>query len=526
MKRMQNLAAYRHLLGVLLSLTLNGISAVAPAQGQTVDRPAADVTTSSARHALIIGIGHYADSSVAPLPGVAHDRVSATQMAAAMHIPANNIRYLQDADATGDAIRQAIADLTTRVNDGDKVFIHYSGHGTRYLDPDSGGCVEALLAHDGGAKGTLSNREMADLLAGITRKTDKLFVMYDACHSGGVVDLAPISRKRSLSADSGGANTLRPKSASISDACARPANIRTRSLLSASQDNGGLPQDIIHVSASRANEISFDDEARGGLATQFMRDCMLGEAVDLDSSGGISMEEIRACAQAKLDKRMEGDSLFHAHHLVVNGNANFVPAWFGHANESVPALGPTAAPAIAPVASVEQALQLVMDQRDAKRVVEVRPSSHALKIGKDYLQFSVTSQRAGYVYVVSAATDNASVYVLFPNALDSNNRIEAGEPLSLPRPKWRIKAAGPQGKNHILVVVADSPKDLGRLQSTPVGPFMASLNDAQGRANLGALMTSVRSEAAGGCDQSEPKRTNSTCSEAFGAALFTVEEAP
>ena len=81
------------------------------------------------RHALIIGVSRYADAKVAPLPGVRIDRQSATQMAQAMQVPAGNITYLQDEQATGDAIRKALRDLTERVQDGDRVFIHYSGHG-------------------------------------------------------------------------------------------------------------------------------------------------------------------------------------------------------------------------------------------------------------------------------------------------------------------------------------------------------------------------------------------------------------
>jgi hypothetical protein len=179
-----------------------------------------------------------------------------------------------------------------------------------------------------------------------------------------------------------------------------------------------------------------------------------------------------------------------------------------------------------PVARSEQALRQVFDQRDAKRKVEVRSTDKPMKIGVDYLQFSVTAKRAGYVYVVSAATDSDSVYVLFPNALDSNNRIEAGASLSLPRAAWRIKAAGPAGKNHLLVVVSDAPKDLASLKATTVGPFMASLNDAQGRAALGALMTSARKDVLAQCQRLAARSSNPLCSEAYGAALFTVEEAP
>ena len=124
----------------------------------------------SNRHALIIGVSLYADKDTPPLPGARIDRESATQMASAMQVPASNITYLQDSQATGANIRKALGDLNQRVQSGDRVFVHYSGHGTRYNDPTSGGCIEALLAYDGGISGTLTNREMSELLKPITAK--------------------------------------------------------------------------------------------------------------------------------------------------------------------------------------------------------------------------------------------------------------------------------------------------------------------------------------------------------------------
>src|SRR5450830_152732 len=222
------------------------------------------------RHALIIGISRYADPATPSLPGARLDKESATQMAQAMQVPLSNIRYLQDDQATGNNIRQALQELTDKVQDGDRVFIHYSGHGTRFKDPAAGGCVEALLAYDGGSSGVITNHEMADLLKTITNKTDKLFVMYDACHSGGLVQAASSARTRGLG-NLNDEGLLRPKFASISEECGRPVNIKTRNLLVEVTAKGALPQDIIHVSASRDNEISFDDEQKGGLATQYMR---------------------------------------------------------------------------------------------------------------------------------------------------------------------------------------------------------------------------------------------------------------
>ncbi len=527
----------------------------------------------SNRHALIIGVSLYADKDTPPLPGARIDRESATQMASAMQVPTSNITYLQDSQATGANIRKALADLNQRVQSGDRVFVHYSGHGTRYNDPTSGGCIEALLAYDGGTSGTLTNREMSQLLKPITAKTDKLFVMYDACHSGGLVANASPARTRgfALPTDEG---TLRPKFSSISEECGRPVNVKTRNLVVEQVNQGALPQDVIHISASKDNEISFDDSNKGGLATQFMRDCMLREAKDLDGSGAISMDEIRQCAQTKIDQRMKNDANFKPHNIQLSGNTGFIPAWFSQAapvatvaslapvavpvvvaappaavpvrpTPAVAASAPTPAPAAtpaptpasvaapasvpvaapAPVAlSGEQALRQMFDQRDAKRRVQVTLSKDKLKIGQDSLDFMVQSDRAGYVYVAMAGSDNKSMYLLFPNDLDQSNKIEAGQQLSLPRPNWRVKAGGPEGRDNLLVFVADSPRDLTSLSANKAGPFVTSLNNAAGRASLGALMSTSKTVTSQECTNNASRRNNPLCSDAYGAAMVTVDE--
>ncbi len=478
------------------------------------------------RHALIIGISRYADAATPPLPGARIDKQSATQMAQVMQVPQSNIRYLQDEEATAGNIRKALQDLTGRVQDGDRVFIHYSGHGTRYNDPASGGCVEALLTHDGG---NITNRDMADLLKTITNRTDKLFVMYDACHSGGVVQAAASVRSRGI-VNANGEGVLRPKFANISQECSRPVNVKTRNLEVEVTAKGALPQDIIHVSASRDNEISFDDELKGGLATQFMRDCMLREAKDLDGSGAISIDEIRQCAQAKINKRLTNDMNFKPHNLVLNGNSAFVPAWFAQASATPVAALPAAAsaptPSITSALTGEQALRQVFDQRDAKRGIRLSTGNTRLKIGQDALAFAVQSDRAGYVYVAQAGSDNKSVYLLFPNDLDQDNKIEAGQTLQLPRANWRVKAAGPAGVDNLLVMVTDGPRDLKSLQGVKAGPFVSSLNDAQGRSKMGALLTTSSAVASEVCLNLTTRQNNPLCSDAYGAALLKVEEIP
>ena len=523
------------------------------------------------RHALIIGVGTYEDPLVPPLPGTKLDKVSATQIAQAMQVPDGNIQYLHDSQATVSNIRTALNNLNDRVQDGDRVFIHYSGHGTRYKDPQAGGCVEALLPYDGMSKGMISNTEMASLLAQITQKTDKLFVMYDACHSGGLVAAAATARTRGI-ANSNDEGALRPKFAALSEECSKPVNIKTRSLVNEQVNRGALPQDIVHISAARDNEISFDDEQKGGLATQFFRDCMLREAKDLDGSGAISIEEIKQCAQEKINRRMQNDNNFKAHNLVLSGNGNFVPAWFSQGvpqtanvmtalatpDKTVTQVAVTPAPAtptpppaqqialatpsttampaatqsqtlatsdIKPL-SGEDALKQMYDQRNAKRKVRVTLTKDQLVIGKDVLEFSVQSDRAGYVYAALAGSDGKALYMLFPNDLDQNNRIEAGQTLKLPQGKWRIKSSGPVGTNHLLVMVADAPRDLQALSAKKEGPFMTSLNDASGRAQLGALLTSSKAISTAVCQNTVSAKNNPLCSDAYGASLLSIKEVP
>jgi len=503
--------------GFLLGLSVAAQTALPASQSSTGD---AVLTGSRSlpgrgnRHALIISIGRYANPATSELPGTRIDRQSATQMAQAMQVPLDNISYLQDEQATGSNIRGALKDLGDKVQVGDRVFIYYSGHGTRYKDPEAGGCVEALLTYEGGESGAIANHEMTSLLRTITNKTDKLFVMYDACHSGGVVQAAMSTRTRSLTDDEG---VLRAKSADISEECARPVNIRTRSFVFESSAKGVLPEDIIHVSASRFNEISFDDERKGGLATQYVRDCMLRDAKDLDNSGAISMEEIRQCAQAKIDRRLSKDPNFKAHNLVLNGNAGFVPAWFGQ-DSALPTQ------AQAPQLTGAQALRQMFDQRDAKRKVRVTAGKPQLKIGQDALGLTVQSDHAGYVYVAQAGSDNQALYLLFPNDLDQNNQIEPGQQMVLPRPNWRVKVSGPVGTDNLLVLVSDAPRDLTALAQYKAGPFVSSLNDADGRARLGALMTASKMGASSVCKGAVGTRPVALCSDAYGAAMLTVQE--
>jgi hypothetical protein len=508
----------------------------------------------ASRHALIIGVGEYKVSGVMSLKGVPNDMQSAKQMAMAMSIPEDNITYLRDHQATADQIRQAIQDLNARVRPGDRVFVYYSGHGTRWVDPKGNPdhCTEGLLSTDGQA---ITNTEVGELLSPIANKTDKLMVFYDACHSGGIAS-QPL-RTRSMGANAG---QLTPKfvGALSSEACAKPANMKTRSLSTELGAKGILPENIVSIAASRPDEVSFDDAKTGGLATVAWRDCMLGKAKDLDQSGSVSVAEITRCAQDSLNLKLAQYPDILGQHMTIGGNKEFIPT-FQVASAgpvslpvSAPANAPTAAPTTAPsvtpsMPSTQPAASLVPSepepstqavqpaqllahihaQRDATRVLTVSAQPSVMRIQQDPLRLSIQSPRSGYLYIALAGSDQKSLYLLFPNSLDGDNYVQANQTIELPRTGWRVTAGGPKGVNTVLVMVTDSPRHVAQLAGQKAGPFVKPLLSLEGKSQLNTLLGQSENSDQLVCQQGGRSRNLSVeavCSDAFGSALIRVEE--
>ena len=115
-----------------------------------------------------------------------------------------------------------------------------------------------------------------------------------------------------------------------------------------------------------------------------------------------------------------------------------------------------------------------------------------MKIGVDELKLTVKSSHDGYLYVVLLGSDAKSFYVMYPNGLDTDNKISKQKPVQIPKPHWQIKAAGPAGTDQLLILVTDSPRQINSLSMAPPTasePFTFALNDIGGRAALIDFLT-------------------------------------
>lgn len=113
--------------------------------------------------------------------------------------------------------------------------------------------------------------------------------------------------------------------------------------------------------------------------------------------------------------------------------------------------------------------------------------------------------------------------MLFPNYLDRDNAIRARQTLNLPRSKWAIKAQGPSGRDSILTIVADSPRDLSALGNSKSGPFYTLTTASNGQPDLQWLLHAA-SHACSHLKPVQARNAKTSCSDAFGSALVDIVE--
>jgi len=441
------------------------------------------------KHALIIGIGNYsAASATEPLKGVVKDVENARRMALAMGVDAAAVIELRDSAATKPRILKELARLRSAVKPGDRVLFYWSGHGARF--PGTRGCIEGLQTYTDGAfteLDVMSEAELAAHLQPISQVADKVITVMDACFSGGVI--------RGMTRSSTASGTPQAKfNESSGGRCDVGVNqTSTRSLLSELSRLGVRQENFVQIASSNFNEVSWDTEGLGGHATHSLTQCLLGEARDLNGSGAVSLDEVRACAQSRMNRLIEPHRSLGmlASTLQIKGNRNLVlvpeiaPAT--HAAPAAPVVNPPIESApIVQDAGPRGTLDDILNQADPRRTLEINAPAR-LKIGQDPFEFSVRSSTDGYLYAVMLGSDEKSFYLLFPNKLDADNRVRANQSYSMPRPGWKIKASGPAGTDRILFVVSPSPREERIFSAdggSAAGPFSYSVTDRAARQRM------------------------------------------
>lgn len=142
------------------------------------------------RWAVVVGIGDYRADNIPDLRYAASDAQSVYDFlkSPAAGFSEDHMIFLKDANATGQAIREALFVFLQKANYNDLVFIYFAGHGA----PDASRPDNLyLLPYDADVKALASTGfPMWDVKTALRRqiKAERVIVVADACHSGGTKD--------------------------------------------------------------------------------------------------------------------------------------------------------------------------------------------------------------------------------------------------------------------------------------------------------------------------------------------------
>lgn len=166
-----------------------------------------------------------------------------------------NIVVLQDRAATRDAIAGTLKRLIRDTRSGDRVYIHYSGHGSSVPDVNGDEGVRrkdsTLIPVDGWGTGAyqILDDEIAVWLDRLLDKTPNVMFVVDACHSG------TITR---------GAQSLKVRGVSIPDTRDYAWSDSLRGALAKARERDLARSHFVRISACRDDEEAHEFEAPDG----------------------------------------------------------------------------------------------------------------------------------------------------------------------------------------------------------------------------------------------------------------------
>jgi hypothetical protein len=154
--------------------------------------------------------------------------------------------------------------------------------------------------------------------------------------------------------------------------------------------------------------------------------------------------------------------------------------------------------------------------------VDATLAKQRMRIGKDSLSMTIKTEKDGYLYVLLHGTDDV-VLQLWPNQINKNNRVRAGQSVTVPphagdgATSWDLGAAtGPAGTDTIIAIVSTNPRDFSATGMKVSDRFLQTTRAAA--AEVARRDSSGKPFFLGKPVCKEP------CADEYGARVFTAEE--
>ncbi|MEU6063305.1 caspase family protein [Streptomyces sp. NPDC047082] len=147
--------------------------------------------------ALLVGVDDYPESVATPLGGCANDVAAAHRLLTDIVDERADVMVLLDAEATVDAVTDAVVRHLGAAGDGDTALLWFSGHGTQQeatghdLLIEATGLNQALVCVDG----PVLDKRLGALLDMVAAGGAHVVAVLDCCHSGGATRDAELTAR-------------------------------------------------------------------------------------------------------------------------------------------------------------------------------------------------------------------------------------------------------------------------------------------------------------------------------------------
>ena len=215
--------------------------------------------------------------------------------------------------------------------------------------------------------------------------------------------------------------------------------------------------------------------------------------------------------------------------------AALVGGWLLYADETKPSQQgkvpspPTAATSAAVMAPTPAAAKVAEPKLQAAWHATLKNASpsfnltasevgNPLQVGRDSLGLELNTARSGWIYLLLWDRANGQISLIFPNDVDREHWLEAGQPLRLPRPRWNYVADTPAGEWELLLLASESPRDFSKLGLTPDGVMLAANEARVEQVLTGAGLGQLHLAGNPACGRASP------CPLDYGAIALTLRE--
>jgi uncharacterized caspase-like protein len=267
------------------------------------------------KHALLIGIAQYKDTTLPALDGPEYDVASMKKLLIdKLGFPEKNVAVLLNSKADHDGIIKALATLNRNVKPGDYVVFYYSGHGTSYgdkaagtwgLDPNTGALLPYDIEPGSGeqvhAKLIIGKDHLRPVFLDMDQRAT-VYAIFDTCYSADAAKAVKAAKSRYIPPNQ---LTRSAKSPTSNDLDADTAMVVER------QDKSDYPYKNVISLAAAGKFQKAEDISRAELGTrktvdgnphgQFTNALLEGMsgAADKDHDGIITHDELYSFLQEK-----------------------------------------------------------------------------------------------------------------------------------------------------------------------------------------------------------------------------------